>query len=65
MKLSFFLKIKLFFQGYKCLQTKKFFIVYERKTGEPVNWNIPICSNTKELPISFFTNLEINIYKRR
>lgn len=40
-KLTIKQRFLLFKHGLKYVGTDKFFVVYNKKSGEPVNWNMP------------------------
>ena len=42
MKISWLDKLKLYIHGYKIACSKKFQVIWERKTGEPISYSLPI-----------------------
>lgn len=57
-KVSFIQKIRLFIHGYKIVQTKQFMIIWDRKTGNPVNWIIPT-EGSQKLNLAYLSELDI------
>ena len=49
-----------FLKGYRVVQTKKFLIVWNRKTGEPIRWILPSSNKPPLEPLA-----DMNVEKRK
>ncbi|MBO7715824.1 MAG: hypothetical protein J6S85_19835 [Methanobrevibacter sp.] len=38
-------KVRLFLKGYRWIKTDYFFIVWDKRTGKPINWKLPSAEN--------------------